>query len=93
VSLMPVAICHRRRWLPPVLLTPVANFPSVSTTQAELVVEFAASVVETGGAPWLANISANFRKKLERPNVIFRGLLEVNSWKKSEAKNLVTLSL
>jgi hypothetical protein len=44
-----------------------------STTQKELVAKFAAGVidtgskfatgvVDTGGAPWLANISANFRK-------------------------------
>ncbi len=52
--------------------------PPVSTTQAELVAKFAAGVVDTGGkfatgvidtgvvdtggAPWHANISANFRK-------------------------------
>jgi hypothetical protein len=27
---------------------------------------FAAGVVDTGGAPWLANISANFRKNLKQ---------------------------
>ncbi len=27
--------------------------------------KFATGVVDTGGAPWLANISANFRKKFE----------------------------
>jgi hypothetical protein len=48
--------------MPLVLLTPVANLPPVSTIQAELVAKFAASVVDTGGAPLLANISANFRK-------------------------------
>jgi hypothetical protein len=47
VSLIPVAICHRR--LPPVSLTPVANLPLVSTTQGELVAKFAAGVVDTGG--------------------------------------------
>jgi hypothetical protein len=30
-------------------LTPVANFPPVSTTQAELVAKFAAGVVDIGG--------------------------------------------
>ncbi len=47
--------------LPPVSLTPV------SATQAKLVAKFAAGVVDvddTGGAPWLANISANFQKNL-----------------------------
>jgi hypothetical protein len=34
----------------PVLLTLVANLPSVSTTQAKLVAKFAAGVVDTGGA-------------------------------------------
>ncbi len=35
--------------MPPVLLTPVANSPSVSTTLAKLVAKFAAGVVDTGG--------------------------------------------
>jgi hypothetical protein len=35
----------------PVSLTPVANFPPVSTTQAVSVAKFAASVVDTSGAP------------------------------------------
>ncbi len=51
----------------PVSLTPVANLPIVSTTQAELVEKFAASVVDTGGAPWPANISAKFWKRLKWP--------------------------
>ena len=50
---------------PPVSLTPLANLPPVSTTQGELVAKFAAGVVDTGGAPSLANISANFRKNLK----------------------------
>jgi hypothetical protein len=33
-----------------VSLTPVANFPPVSTTPAELVAKFATGVVDTGGA-------------------------------------------
>jgi hypothetical protein len=36
---------------PPVSVTPVANLPLVSTTQAELVAKFAAGVADTGGAP------------------------------------------
>ncbi len=28
--------------------------------------KFATAVVDTGGAPWLANISANFRKHSKR---------------------------
>ncbi len=61
----------------PVSLTPVENLPPVSTTLAKLVAKFAtdvadargkfsAGVVDTGGAPWLANISANFRKNLKQ---------------------------
>jgi hypothetical protein len=46
----------------PVSLSPVANLPPVSTLQGELEAKFAAGVVDTGGAPLLANISANFRK-------------------------------
>jgi hypothetical protein len=42
-------------------MTPVANLPPVST-QAELVAKFASGVVDTSGAPGLANISAIFRK-------------------------------
>jgi hypothetical protein len=45
--------------------------PPVSTTLAKLVAKFAAGVVDTrvvdtGGAPFLANISANFRKNSKR---------------------------
>ncbi len=50
-------------------------------------------VVDTGGQPLAANISANFRKIWNGPNGILRGLGETDSWKKPEEKNLVTLSL
>ncbi len=46
--------------LPPVLLTPVANLQPVSKTPELLVSKFAAGVVDTSGAPRLANISENF---------------------------------
>jgi hypothetical protein len=36
--------------------------PPVSTTLLKLVEKFDAGVVDTGGAPWLPNISVNFRK-------------------------------
>jgi hypothetical protein len=53
------------------------KLPPVSTTQGKKVAKFATGVVdtsgkfaigvvETGGAPWLANISANFRKNSKR---------------------------
>jgi hypothetical protein len=65
--------------LPPVSLTPVANLPPVSTT----------SVVHLD-----LRISPRiFENTQNDPNVIFRGLEEGDSWKKPEAKNLVTLSL
>jgi hypothetical protein len=56
---------------PPVSTTPAANLPPVSTTQGKMVEKFAtginnSGVVDTGGAPWLANISANFRKNSKR---------------------------
>ncbi len=41
---------------------------------------FATGVNDTGGAPWVANISANFRKKLKQPGIL-RGLGETDSWK------------
>ncbi len=39
------------------------KFTTVLTTLAKLVEKFAAGVIDTSGAPLLANISANFRKK------------------------------
>ena len=70
VSLIPVAICPPASLtpvanLPPVSLTPVANLPPVSTTLAKMEEKFATGVADTGGAPWLATISANFSKKFE----------------------------
>ena len=66
--------------------------------------KFATSVVDTGGN--LPPVSLTpvvhldlrispqiFEKILNDPNVIIRGLGEGDSWKKPEAKNLVTLSL
>jgi hypothetical protein len=69
-SLTPVAN------LPPVSLTPVslvlvANLPPISTTLAELVAKFTASVIDTGGAPSLVNVSTYFRKKFEMTLVLF----------------------
>ncbi len=55
--------------------------------------KFATGVVDTGGAPYLANISANFRKNSKRSKWNTLGWGETDSWKKPEAKNLVTLSL
>jgi hypothetical protein len=52
--------------LSPVSLIPAANLPPVSTTLAKLVAKFVVGVVDTGGTPLLANISANFRKNSKR---------------------------
>jgi hypothetical protein len=76
----------------------------VSTTQGKLVAKFAASVVETGGnLPPVSltpvvhldlRISPRIFEKIRNDsNVIISGLGEGDSWKKPEAKNLVTLSL
>jgi hypothetical protein len=61
VWLIPLANLTLVANLPPVSLTQVANLTPVSTTLAKLVENFAAGDVDTGGAPWIANISANFR--------------------------------
>jgi hypothetical protein len=45
------AALYCTHYLPPVSLTPVANLPLVSTTQAKLGEKFATGVVVTGGAP------------------------------------------
>jgi hypothetical protein len=85
-------------------LTPVANLPPVSTTLAKMVAKFAAGVVDTGGkfatgvvdtggAPWLRISPWIFEKIWNGPNGILWGWGETDSWKKPEAKNLVTLSL
>ncbi len=55
VSLIPAEICHRCRWYRRQFATGVIDTGG----------KFASGVVDTGGAPWLANISANFRKNLK----------------------------
>ncbi len=42
------------------------KFAAGSTTLGKLVAKFAAGVADIGGAPLLANISANFRKNSKR---------------------------
>jgi hypothetical protein len=69
------------------LLTPVANLPPVSTTLAKLVAKFAAGVVDTAVANLPPVLIWN------GPNGILWFWGENDSWKKPEAKNLVTLSL
>ncbi len=50
--------------------------------------KFATGVADTGGASWLANL-----KKIQNGSIgILWGWGETDSWTKSEAKNLVTLS-
>ncbi len=46
----------------------------------------AGGFVETGGAPWLANISANFRKIKSGPNRILWDCGETDSWKNQKQK-------
>jgi hypothetical protein len=79
--------------LPPVSLTPVANLPPVSTTLAKMVEKFASGVADTGGAPYLRISPRIFEKIRNGLNGVLWGWGETDSWKKPEAKNLVTLSL
>jgi hypothetical protein len=79
VHLQVSAARYCSHYLPPVSLTPVANLPPVSL----------APVVHLD-----LQISPRIFEKIRNdPNVIIRGLGEGDSWKKPEAKNLVTLSL
>jgi hypothetical protein len=41
--------------------------------------QFGTGVVDTGGAPWLANISVNFRKNLNDPHGILWGWGETDT--------------
>ncbi len=59
--------------LPTASLIFVANWTAVSTKPAVPVAKFATCVIDTGGAPSLANMYANFRND---PNVLFEGLGE-----------------
>ncbi len=85
-------ICHRcqqhkRNWwqnLPPVSLILVENLPPVTRHRCRCYRrEFATGVIDTGGAPWLANISMT----------LMLGLRGRWFMKKTWSKNLVTLSL
>ncbi len=64
----------------------------VSTTPAEPVAILAAGVVDTGGNFVIGVVDTGGTLRNE-PNVIFRGLVEDDSWNKPEVTNLVTLSL
>ncbi len=64
----------------------LANLPPVSTTLGKMVENFATGVVDKGGAPWLANISANVKKIWNGPNGLLWGSGETNSWKKARSK-------
>ncbi len=55
------------------VLFPVFTNLAVWTTTAVLVAKFASGDVDTGGAPWLANISANFWKNLKTILMLFSG--------------------
>jgi hypothetical protein len=75
---------------PPVLLIPVQVCHRCSRHRWQI-----SHLCCTSGVLWLASIPKhNFLKKFEMTlNLIFRGLEKEDSWKKPEAKNLVTLSL
>jgi hypothetical protein len=68
-----------------------AKLPPVSTiSTAKLVAKFATSVVDTGGAPCLSNISANIRK---RSYMGYSGAGGKLIHEKTRSKKLVALSL
>ncbi len=69
------------------------KFAAVISNTSGIGGKFAAGVVDTGGAPWHANISVNFWKIRKDPNAIIRGLGEDDYEKTRSKKNLVTLSL
>jgi len=52
---------------------------------------FAADVVDTGGAPWLANISSNFHKNVKWPKCYFQGLGEKRWFMKKNLKQQILL--
>ncbi len=58
-SIRKALICLQCSW------KSVAKLPPVSTTPAVQVAKFTSDVVDTCGAPWLANISENFRQNLK----------------------------
>ncbi len=83
---------HKGNWwqnLPPVSLIPVANLPPVSLIPAAI-------CHRCHWHRW-CTLTCEYLRIFEKiqndPNVIIRGLGEGDSWKKPEAKNLVTLSL
>jgi hypothetical protein len=77
--------------LPPVSLIPVANLPPVSTTLAKLVANLPPVLLIPVA---ILRISPRIFEKIRNgPNGILWGCGETDSWKKPEAKNLVTLSL
>jgi len=70
--------------LPLASLTPVANFPlvslsseanlpPVSTKLVKLAEKLATGIVDTGGAPRLVNISANFQKNIGLVSMEYSG--------------------
>ncbi len=58
------------------LLDTGGKFATGIKTPAVAVEKFATGVIDTGGAPSLANISENHWKNSKLPNFIFRGLGE-----------------
>ncbi len=93
VSLIAVASCHRRRDTVGKFANGIVDtsgkVSTVSTTLAKLVEKFAAGVVDTGGAPWIS--PRTFEKIRNGLIVILWDWGKTDSWKKPEAKNLVTL--
>ncbi len=94
VSLIPVAICHQRRFAIGVNNT---RGTGGKICRRCLVVDTGGNLPPVSLTPVVhldLRISPRIFEKIRNDsNVIIRGLGEGDSWKKPEAKNLVTLSL
>jgi hypothetical protein len=88
VSLIQVAICHRRRWHRLQICRRYRwhQWKIGHRYHSETGGKICPGVVDTGGAPWLANISVNFWKNLNDLNGILWDWRETDSWKKTRSK-------
>jgi hypothetical protein len=92
VSLIPVAICHRRRWHQRQICCRIVDTGgNTSGTGGKIChgCRWRAAILP----PELLTPVVHLEKIWNNPYIIFRGLGEGASWEKPEVKNLVTLSL
>jgi hypothetical protein len=70
------------------------HLPQARENNIRVISNFAPSVVDSGGAPSLANFSANFRQKIKTALMVYSGAWgKLIYLKKPEVENLVALSL